>query len=80
MSKELSDRQRGVDERIVEISWNAQNRLYKRARTLARRGVMGQKIQIAIARELVGFVWAIGQLVEYPEDQGSAQGKARGSG
>ncbi len=75
VSKELTDRQAGVSERIREISWNAQNRLYKRCRALGRRGVMGQKIQVALARELVGFVWAVGQEVEYGDSKGLAQGK-----
>ena len=80
VSKELTDRQEGVDERIREISWKAQNRLYKRAKALSHSGVMEQKIKVALARELVGFVWAIGQLVDYPSSQGSAQGKRKGSG
>jgi transposase len=75
VSKELTDRQAGVSERIREISWNAQNRLYKRSKALDRRGVMGQKIQVALARELVGFVWAVGQEVKYGDSKGLAQGK-----
>ena len=67
VSKELSRRQEGLSEEIKTISWEAQGRLYKRYWALANRGLMIQKIQVAIARELAGFVWAVGQQVELPK-------------
>jgi transposase len=39
-------------------------RLCARFRRLAARGVSRNKIVVAIARELAGFVWAIGQQVK----------------
>ncbi|MCH6259434.1 transposase, partial [Puniceicoccaceae bacterium K14] len=66
VSAALTERQKDVEQAIKDISWKAQSRLHKRYWSLTHRGVMTQKIQVAIARELVGFVWAIGQRVEIP--------------
>lgn len=68
VSKALTERQIGADEKLKALSWKAQNRLHKRYWTLASRTLTTQKIQIAIARELVGFVWAIGQMDYLYED------------
>jgi hypothetical protein len=40
-----------------ELAWKAQVRLHHRGWHLLRRGVMKAKVNIALARELVGFVW-----------------------
>jgi hypothetical protein len=45
--------------RIKEISWNAQNRLHRRFCALVARGKSRQKAITAIARELLGFIWAL---------------------
>jgi transposase len=59
----LQRRQRGLDPRVIDISWKAQNRLRARYLRMRARG-KGQNITIvAMARELLGFVWAIGQEV-----------------
>jgi len=57
VSKELSRRQEGQSAAICKISWKAQNRLYHRFTKLAARRVHRNKIVVAIARELVGFIW-----------------------
>jgi transposase len=44
---------------IQDISWKAQVRLCKRYRTLIARGKHAHQVVVAIARELVGFMWAI---------------------
>jgi transposase len=59
VSKELAPRLEKLPQRLKEISWKAQTRLNKRYWALAQRGKLTQKIQVAIARELVGFVWAM---------------------
>ena len=64
MSKELSPRLEKLPQRLKEISWKAQNRLYKRYWALAQRGKLTQKIQVAVARELVGFIWAMAKDVK----------------
>ena len=56
---ELSRRQRGQDVVVVERAWRCQQRLYRRWQRMAGRGKPSQKIVVACARELAGFVWAI---------------------
>lgn len=46
---------------IRDIAWKAQTRLGKRYRTLIARGKKPTIVVAAIARELAGFIWAIGQ-------------------
>lgn len=54
----------GLPKPVTDIAWKAQLRLCARYRRLAARRLLSQKVVVAIARELVGFVWAIGQVVE----------------
>jgi len=56
---ELARRQRGQDPAIVERAWRCQQRLHARWQRMAGRGKPQQKIVVACARELTGFVWAI---------------------
>jgi transposase len=56
----LRRRQEGLPAEITEIAWKAQNRLHKRYMTLMARGKEQRKTMTAIARELLGFIWAIG--------------------
>jgi transposase len=42
-----------------QIAWNAQQRLYKRYIALTARGKTSGQAMTALARELLGFVWAI---------------------
>ena len=42
-----------------DIAWKAQVRLCGRYRLLRARGKEPNKVVIAVARELAGFVWAI---------------------
>ncbi|MGH2783545.1 MAG: IS110 family transposase [Thermoleophilaceae bacterium] len=56
---ELARRQRGQDAVVVERAWRCQQRLYQRWQRMAGRGKPPQKIVVACARELAGFVWAI---------------------
>jgi hypothetical protein len=48
---------------IQDISWKAQVRLCKRFRRLMARGKNANQVVVAIARELVGFMWAIAKQV-----------------
>jgi transposase len=48
---------------IQDIAWKAQVRLHQRFRSMLARGKSVQHTIVAVARELAGFVWAIGQLV-----------------
>jgi transposase len=57
VSKELSARQQGLSEDIIACSWKAQTRLHKRMMQLLARGKQRNKVTVAVARELCGFVW-----------------------
>lgn len=56
---ELSRRQRGQDPQVLERAWRCQQRLHRRWSRMIGRGKPPQKIVVACARELSGFVWAI---------------------
>lgn len=60
-SRYLQKRSEGVAPKVQEIAWSAQKRLHRRMHALVARGVNSRKALIAVARELAGFVWAIGQ-------------------
>jgi hypothetical protein len=53
----------GVPPDLVNLSLKAQTRLHRRYRHLDRR-IGRPKAVTAVARELAGFVWAIGQRME----------------
>jgi transposase len=57
---ELKKRQQGVSERVRDISWKAQQRLHSRYWRLTSRGKLPAKAITAVARELLGFIWAVG--------------------
>ena len=59
----LQKRQEQQPADIRSIAWRAQLRLNHRYRKLKARGVHHNKICVAIARELTGFLWSIGQQV-----------------
>lgn len=48
-----------LSEEVTRIAWKAQQRLHKRFTALAARGKERNVVAIAIARELLGFMWAI---------------------
>lgn len=60
----LRKRQAGLSEEVKAIAWKAQHRLCGRYRKLAGKGKPHQKVVTAVARELLGFIWAIGTHVE----------------
>ena len=59
VSPQLSVRQKGQSHEVCEISWKAQNRLHKRYVKLMARGLNRNKVIVAIARELCGFLWEL---------------------
>lgn len=68
----LRRRQQGQPADVIEISWRAQVRLNGRYRRLLARGKERNKVITAIARELLGFVWEIMQVVTVSMDAASA--------
>jgi transposase len=59
----LKQRQADVPREMVDLSWRAQVRLHTRYRHLSAR-IGAHKALTAIARELAGFIWAAGQLLQ----------------
>jgi transposase len=68
----LQRRAERTPEAIQEIAWNAQKRLCQRYWHLDGRGKLKVQVCTAIARELVGFIWAIGQVVAQPDSTTTA--------
>ena len=48
-----------VGQAAKDVAWKAQQRLHKRYRALLARGKKSQVAVTAVARELLGFVWAV---------------------
>jgi transposase len=63
VSRHLQLRLENQPKAIQDISWKAQVRLCTRYRRLLARGKHANQVVVAIARELVGFMWAIAQQV-----------------
>ena len=58
--REALARQEALPESIRTTAWKAQLRLTRRFAALRGRGVQVDKACVAVARELAGFIWAIG--------------------
>jgi len=54
-------RQESLPQAIRDLAWKAQLRLTGRFARLRARGVQINKVCVAVARELAGFIWAIAQ-------------------
>lgn len=59
----LKRRHMDLPPEMVELAWRAQLRLHTRYRHLSSR-IGTRKALTAVARELAGFIWAAGQLLE----------------
>ena len=64
VSRKLHDRIENVSQAVRDIAWKAQLRLCARYRRLAAAGKQKVVIVTAIAREMVGFLWAIARQVQ----------------
>ena len=58
VGKNLRQRREGQPGRVIALADKAQQRLNRRYRRLTERGKPVNKAIVAVARELVGFVWA----------------------
>jgi transposase len=63
VSRHLQLRLEQLPKPIQDLSWKAQVRLCKRFRRLMARGKHANQVVVAIARELVAFMWAIAKQV-----------------
>jgi transposase len=64
ITRTLWQRLTGLPQQVCDLSWKAQIRLCGRYRRLLARGKHKNTIVTAIARELAGFIWAIGKALE----------------
>ena len=64
MSEAIKKRQEGQPASVQAIAWKAQVRLCKKYRRLVSKGKSGQVAVTAVARELLGFIWAAACEVE----------------
>ena len=65
-TRTLQKRAERCDEKVQAIAWDAQKRLCHRYRHLTDGGKLKVQACTAVARELAGFIWAIGQAVPAP--------------
>lgn len=64
----LQRRAERTSPKVQEIAWAAQQRLCQRYRQLHAKGKLQVQICTAVARELSGFIWAVGQTMESEYD------------
>lgn len=64
LGRAVRQRQAGQPASVVETAWKAQHRLHSRYTRLVSRGKPGQVAVTAVARELLGFMWAIAAPIE----------------
>jgi len=64
ISREMQIRQEGQCKAVRDVAWRAQLRLTRRYRQLSSRKLQPNKICVAIARELAGFVWDVARHVK----------------
>jgi len=64
VSRIIQGRSAHLPEPIRATAWKAQVRLTRRYRRLMAAGKVAPKVVTAIARELIGFIWAIARMVE----------------
>lgn len=62
IGRQAQRRQESLSELIRATGWQAQVRLTTRFAALQKRGVQPNKVCVAVARELAGFVWNIARL------------------
>ena len=68
VSRKLHDRLDGLPKAVRDIAWKGQLRMCQRYRHLMAVGKPKVVATTAIAREMVGFIWAIARLVTPPHD------------
>lgn len=63
ISVELLRRQESLPKEIIDIAWQAQQRLCRRYQRLLLRGKHRNVVVTAIAREMIAYIWAIAREV-----------------
>jgi len=62
-SRDIRLRSEGLPKKVQDIAWKAQERLHRKYMRLLMNGKPKNKVCVAVARELAGFIWAIGQSI-----------------
>jgi hypothetical protein len=57
----IKQRRKGQAAELVAIAEKCEDRLHRRFVRLTSRGKLSTVAAVAVARELAGFIWAIGQ-------------------
>jgi len=60
-SRAIQSRSEGLNQKVLDIAWKAQERLHRKYMKLLMSGKIKNKVCVAVARELTGFIWAIGR-------------------
>lgn len=63
VSRKLHDRLEGLPKAVRDIAWKGQLRMCQRYRHLVAAGKAKVVVTTAIAREMIGFIWAIARAV-----------------
>lgn len=61
VSRELAERRKDCPKEVIQIAKKAQARLHRKFLRMTSRNKLHQVTVVAVARELAGFVWSIGQ-------------------
>jgi len=61
VSTDLQKRHENLSKELIDIAWKAQVRLCARYQYLTKRGKNGKVIKVAIAREMLAYIWEITQ-------------------
>jgi transposase len=64
ISKHMMEQQKTLPASVREIAWKSQIRLHGRYRRMLGRGKKSTVVVTAVAREMVGFIWAIAREVQ----------------
>lgn len=59
----ISKRRKDQPRALVDIAEKCDRRLHEKFNRMSRRGKLSTVAAVAVGRELVGFIWAIGQIV-----------------
>lgn len=70
LAKRQKDLQGALPPTIAAMAWRAQDRLHRRYWLLTAKTKPKGKVVTAVARELIGFIWAIGREVEALQARG----------
>jgi transposase len=67
LAKRQRDLQSSLSPNVATMAWRAQDRLHRRYWLLTAKAKPKAKVVTAVARELIGFIWAMGREVELQE-------------